>query len=52
MERQAILFREDPSPPRVWAVLTEHVLTMDIGNPTVMLAQVEHIDDMHRVGLS
>jgi hypothetical protein len=49
MERQAILFREDPSPPRVWAVLTEHVLTMDIGNPTVMLSQVEHIAELARM---
>ena len=49
MERQAILFREDPPPPRVWAVLTEHVLTMDIGNPAVMLAQVEHIAELARM---
>jgi transcriptional regulator with XRE-family HTH domain len=49
MERQAILFREDPPPPRVWAVLTEHVLTMDIGNPAVMLAQVERIAELARM---
>ena len=48
MKRQAILSREDPPPPRVWAVLTEHVLTMDIGNPAVMLAQVEHIAELAR----
>jgi transcriptional regulator with XRE-family HTH domain len=49
MERQAILSREDPAPPRVWAVLTEQVLTMDIGNPAVMLAQVEHIAELARM---
>lgn len=49
MERQAILYREDPPPPRVWAVLTEHALTMDIGNPAVMLAQVEHIAELARM---
>jgi hypothetical protein len=49
MERQAILLRDDPPPPRVWAVLTENVLTMDIGNPAVMLAQVEHIAELARM---
>jgi transcriptional regulator with XRE-family HTH domain len=39
MSRQAILIREDPPPPRVWAVLDEHVLSRDIGNPAVMLGR-------------
>jgi transcriptional regulator with XRE-family HTH domain len=49
MKRQEILVRETPRPPRVWAVLTEHVLTMDIGNPAVMLAQVERIAELARM---
>jgi transcriptional regulator with XRE-family HTH domain len=49
MSRQAILFREDPPPPRVWAVLDEHVLNRDIGNPAVMLGQVEHMADLARM---
>ena len=49
MSRQAILFREDPPPPRVWAVLDEHVLNRDIGNPAVMLGQVEHIAELARM---
>jgi transcriptional regulator with XRE-family HTH domain len=49
MSRQAILFREDPPPPRIWAVLDEHVLSRDIGNPAVMLAQVEHIAELARM---
>jgi transcriptional regulator with XRE-family HTH domain len=49
MKRQEILVRETPPPPRVWAVLTEQVLTMDIGNPAVMLAQVERIAELARM---
>jgi transcriptional regulator with XRE-family HTH domain len=49
MSRQAILFREDPPPPRVWAVLDEHVLNRDIGNPAVMLGQVERIAELARM---
>jgi transcriptional regulator with XRE-family HTH domain len=49
MKRQEILVRDTPPPPRVWAVLTDHVLTMDIGNPAVMLAQVERIAELARM---
>ena len=49
MSRQAILFREDPPPPRVWAVLDEHVLYREIGGPAVMLGQVEHIAELARM---
>jgi transcriptional regulator with XRE-family HTH domain len=49
MSRQAILFREDPPSPRVWAVLDEHVLYREIGGPAVMLAQVEHLAELARM---
>jgi transcriptional regulator with XRE-family HTH domain len=48
LKRQQILVRQNPPPPRVWAVLTEHMLTMDIGNPAVMLAQVERLAELAR----
>jgi transcriptional regulator with XRE-family HTH domain len=43
LERQAILFRSDPAPPRMIALLTEHVLYASIGGPSVMAAQAEHV---------
>jgi transcriptional regulator with XRE-family HTH domain len=49
MARQAILSREDPLPPRIWAVLDQRVLDLDIGNPAVMLAQVEHLAELARM---
>ncbi len=49
MERQAILFRDDRPRLACGRCLTEHVLTMDIGNPAVMLAQVEHIAELARM---
>jgi transcriptional regulator with XRE-family HTH domain len=49
MSRQAILFRKDPPPPRVWALLDEHVLNRDIGNPAAMLGQVEHLAELARM---
>lgn len=49
MSRQAILLRDDPPPPRIWAILNHHVLDLDIGNPAVMLAQVEHVAELARM---
>ena len=49
MARQAILSREDPPPPRVWAVIDEQVLYREIGGPAVMLAQVEHLSELARM---
>jgi transcriptional regulator with XRE-family HTH domain len=49
MARQAVLFREDPPPPRIWAVLDQQVLYRDIGNPAVMLRQVERVAELARM---
>lgn len=49
ISRQVILSRNDPPPPRIWAVLNHQVLDLDIGNPAVMLAQVEHIAELARM---
>jgi transcriptional regulator with XRE-family HTH domain len=46
MERQAILFREEPPPPRVHAILDEQVLCRDVGGPVVMAAQMEHLVEL------
>lgn len=43
MERQAILFRSEPAPPRMISLLAEHVLYANIGGPAVMAAQMEHL---------
>jgi transcriptional regulator with XRE-family HTH domain len=46
MERQAILFREDPSPPRVHAILDEQVLYRNVGGPAVMAEQMAHLVEL------
>jgi transcriptional regulator with XRE-family HTH domain len=46
MERQAILFREDPPPPRVHAILDEQVLYRNVGGPAVMAEQMEHLAEL------
>jgi transcriptional regulator with XRE-family HTH domain len=46
MERQAILFREDPSPPRVHAILDEQVLHRNVGGPAVMAEQMAHLVEL------
>lgn len=46
MERQAILFREDPPPPRMHAVLDEQVLYRNVGGPAVMAEQMEHLAEL------
>jgi len=40
LARQRVLRREDPPPPRLWAVLDEAVLRRPIGGPEVMRAQL------------
>jgi transcriptional regulator with XRE-family HTH domain len=49
MARQAVLFRDEPPPPRVWAVLDEQVLYRNVGGPEVMLTQVEHLAELARL---
>jgi transcriptional regulator with XRE-family HTH domain len=46
MERQAILFRESPPPPRVHAILDEQVLIRNVGGAAVMAEQVEHLAEL------
>ena len=46
MERQAILFREDPPPPRVHAILDEQVLYRNVGGPAMMADQMRHLAEL------
>ena len=46
MDRQAILFREDPTPPRVHALLDEQVLHRNVGGPAAMAEQLEHLVEL------
>jgi transcriptional regulator with XRE-family HTH domain len=48
MARQSILTREDPAPPRIWAVLDQQVLTRNVGGPAVMCGQMEHLAELAR----
>lgn len=43
LERQEVLVRSDPPPPRVGIVLNEGVLARRVGGPEVMRAQIEHL---------
>jgi transcriptional regulator with XRE-family HTH domain len=43
LERQEVLFRSDPPPPRVSVVLNEGVLVRRVGGPDIMRAQIEHM---------
>lgn len=43
LKRQAILFRQDPPPPRIHALLDEQVLHRNVGGPAVMARQSEHL---------
>ncbi|HEY8984925.1 MAG TPA: helix-turn-helix transcriptional regulator [Streptomyces sp.] len=45
LERQALLTRQDPAPPQVWAILDETVLRRPAGEPAVMRAQIDHLID-------
>jgi len=49
LERQAILFRSDPPPPRMISLLAEHVLHANIGGPAIMAAQLEHVLELARM---
>jgi transcriptional regulator with XRE-family HTH domain len=46
MDRQAILFREDPPPPRMHALLDEQVLHRNVGGPAAMAEQMEHLAEL------
>jgi transcriptional regulator with XRE-family HTH domain len=43
LERQEVLIRTDPPPPKVGVVLNEAVLARRVGGPEVMRAQLEHL---------
>jgi transcriptional regulator with XRE-family HTH domain len=43
MSRQQILFRESPPPPRLTVLLTESVLTNEVGGADVMHEQLAHL---------
>ena len=43
LERQEVLIRTDPPPPKVSIVLNEGVLARRVGGPEVMRAQIEHL---------
>ena len=43
MERQEILVRSDPPPPRLHVVLSEAVLRRPVGGREVMRGQLEHL---------
>lgn len=43
LERQEVLFRNDPPPPKVSVVLNEGVLVRRVGSPDIMRAQIEHL---------
>jgi hypothetical protein len=43
MERQAILTRTDPAPPRLHAVLNEAAILREVGGPDVMLEQLDRL---------
>lgn len=48
LNRQAILFRSDPPPPRLIALIAEQALYADIGGPAVMSVQMEHLLEVGR----
>jgi len=43
LERQEVLTRTDPPPPKVGVVLNEGVLARRVGNAEIMRAQLEHL---------
>jgi transcriptional regulator with XRE-family HTH domain len=43
LERQEVLTRTDPPPPKVSVVLNEAVLARRVGSPEIMRAQLEHL---------
>ena len=52
LDRQRILRRKNPAPPRLWAVLDESVIRRQVGGPEVMqkqLAQLLHMTECYNV---
>ena len=43
IDRQKVLTRSEPAPPRLWAVVDEAVLRRPIGGPVVMRGQIAHL---------
>jgi transcriptional regulator with XRE-family HTH domain len=43
MERQKILHRKEPTPPRLWIVIDEGVLRRQVGGVEVMRKQITHL---------
>jgi transcriptional regulator with XRE-family HTH domain len=43
LERQEVLVRSEPPPPKVSVVLNEAVLLRRVGSPEIMRAQIEHL---------
>lgn len=46
LERQKILYREDPDPPCLWIVLDEGVIRRKVGGLSVMRKQLMHLLEM------
>jgi transcriptional regulator with XRE-family HTH domain len=44
LARQEILSREDPTPPILWVLLDENVLTREVGTPAIMRDQLRHLE--------
>lgn len=49
MDRQRLLTRPDPPPPRFWAVIDEAALRRPLGGPEVMRAQLEYLIAMTKL---
>lgn len=49
LARQEILFREDPSPPRVWALVDEAALRRPVADAAVMYEQCRHALEVSRL---
>ncbi|MFJ2818852.1 helix-turn-helix domain-containing protein [Streptomyces sp. NPDC087294] len=45
-DRQEILNRKDPAPPRLWAILNEAVLRRTVGSGAIMSEQLNHLADL------
>lgn len=43
MARQRLLVRDDPEPPKLWAVVDEAVMRRPFGGPEAMRGQLEHL---------
>jgi transcriptional regulator with XRE-family HTH domain len=45
LDRQSILARETPTPPRLWVIVDQSVLRREIGSRKIMESQVRHLID-------